>query len=61
LKARKGRIKRLASRRFSARPRSGSRISKEGLRTKRSYSETMLTRSKNTALTDSCQLQSDRG
>ena len=29
--------------------------------TKRSYSETMLTRSRNTAFTVSCQLQSDNG
>jgi len=39
----------------------GSRISSDGLRTKRSYWATMLTRSRNTALTVSCQLQSDSG
>src|SRR6185312_10291175 len=39
----------------------GSRISKVGERTVRSYSETMLTRPRNTALTASCQDQSDSG
>ena len=39
----------------------GQRNSKEGLRTTRSYSDTMLTRSRNTALIASCQLHSDSG
>ena len=39
----------------------GSFTSKEGLRTTRSYSETMFTRSRNTALIVSCQLQSESG
>src|SRR5487761_353283 len=39
----------------------GSFISKDGLRTTRSYCETMLTRSRQTALTVSCHDQSDRG
>src|SRR3546814_20412766 len=39
----------------------GSRISKLGLRTTVSYCDTMLTRSRNTALTASCQDQSDSG
>ena len=39
----------------------GSRISKLGLRTIWSYSETMFTRSRNTALTESCQDQRESG
>ena len=39
----------------------GSRISTEGECTRRSYSEMMLTRSRNTALTDSRHDQSDSG
>src|SRR5205807_1294886 len=39
----------------------GTRISKLGLRTVRSYSEMMLTRSRKTAFTVSCQGQSDSG
>src|SRR5262249_39845434 len=39
----------------------GTRISKVGLRTVRSYSEMMLTRSRKTALTASCHDHSDNG
>src|SRR5262245_51820028 len=39
----------------------GSRILNDGLCTSFSYSEMMLTRSRNTALTTSCQGQSDSG
>jgi hypothetical protein len=39
----------------------GRRISKDGERTTRSYSETMLTRPRNVALTESCQHHKDSG